>query len=280
MRRMSDALAAGFQKLPGAARYHRLAVLPFEEVGAGAKKAQLGTVVAAEVVTDLKRDHALLVVERARLTQILSDLRLSQMLGAEVRAPEIGKMAEAQALVVGTVSDAGDRFLVNARIVSTDSAETLAAASEAVPQASLVAMSSDAVVLRTRRDAVFRSLILPGWGQSYNRQPVKGAVFAGLTVATLGGALAFQLAGKSAEDQYKSKTTGDALGSSPSSEAVALRDKAESCYAWRNGFLWAAAAVWAVNVVDAYAFGVDGDRLAAAPVPVSGGVAFAVSARF
>lgn len=280
MRRMADGLAAGFQKLPGAARYRRLAVLHFEEVGAGAKGAQLGTVVAAELVTNLRRDHGLLVVERARLAQVLGDLKLSQMLGAEARAPEIGRMAEAQALVVGSVSEAGDRYLVNARIVSTDSAETLAAASESVPQGSLVALSSDAVVLRSRRDAVFRSMLVPGWGQSYNRQPVKGLVVGGLTLATLGGALAFHLSGRTAEEDYRSKTTAAALGASPGAEAVALRERAESRYAWRNGLLWAAAGVWVVNVVDAYAFGVDGDRVAAAPVPVEGGLVLAVAGRF
>jgi TolB-like protein len=283
MRRMADALAGGFQKLPGSARYHRLAVLQFEEVGAGSKKNQLGTVVAAELVTNLRRDHGLLVVERARLTQILGDLRLSQMLGAEAKLPEIGRMAEAQALVVGSVSEAGDRFLVNARIVSVESAETLTAASEAVPQGSLVALSSDAVVLRTRRDAVFRSLLVPGWGQSYNRQPVKGLVFGGLAVATIGGAVAYHLMGAQAEADYRSKNTASALGSSPSAEAIALRDRAESRYAWRNGFLYATAGLWLVNVLDAYWFGVDGDRVVLAPtVPTSGGggLGLALAARF
>ena len=41
----------------------------------------------------------------------------------------------------------------------------------------------------------FRSLIVPGWGQSYNRQPVKGLVFGGLAVATIGGAVAYHLMG-------------------------------------------------------------------------------------
>lgn len=281
MRRMADALAGGFQKLPGSARYHRLAVLQFEEVGAGAKKGQLGTVVAAELVTNLRRDHGLLVVERARLAQILGDLRLSQMMGAEAKLPEIGRMAEAQALVVGSVSEAGDRFLVNARIVSVDSAETLTAASEAVPQRSLVALSSEAVVLRTRRDAVFRSLLVPGWGQAYNRQPTKGLVLGGLAVATIGGAVAFHVLGAQAESDYRSKNTAASLGASPTAEAVALRDRAESRYAWRNGFLYATAGVWALNVLDAYWFGVDGDRLVVAPtVPGRDGLGLALAARF
>ena len=68
MRRVADGLASGFQRLPGNVRYRRLAVLPFTEVGETTQKRQLGTLVAAEVTTILRRDHNFLLVERARLT--------------------------------------------------------------------------------------------------------------------------------------------------------------------------------------------------------------------
>ena len=263
MRRLSDALAAGFRRLPGNARYERLAVLQFGESGPESKRRELGAVVSAELATNLRRDHGLLLVERARLTQVLGEMRLGAMGLVDAKdAPRLGKLADAQALVVGSVADAGDRFLVNARIVSTETAESLADASEAVSAATLVALSSEAVVLRSRGDAVYRSLLLPGWGQAYNRQPVKGLVIGGLEATALVGALAFQLAGASAEHDYRSRVTAAQLGSDPVSQAAALRARAERDYAWRNGLLWAAGGLWALNVVDAYVFGVDGERLA------------------
>ena len=71
IRRMADQLAAGFARLPGNARYRRLAVLQFTDVGPEAKKRELGTVVSAELATNLRRDHGLLLVEREKLGAIL-----------------------------------------------------------------------------------------------------------------------------------------------------------------------------------------------------------------
>ena len=59
------------------------------------------------------------------------------------------------------------------------------------------------VVLRSRTDALYRSLLAPGWGQLYNRQPVKAGLFAAAELALLGGALAFQLEGAKAERDYQ-----------------------------------------------------------------------------
>jgi TolB-like protein len=263
IRRLSDQLAAGFRRLPGNARYERLAVLVFSETGAESKKRELGTVVSAELATNLRRDHGLLLVERTRLKEVLGEMQLGAMgLVPEKDAPRLGKLADAQALIIGSVSDAGDRFLVNARIVSTETAESLATANESVSASTLVALSSEAVVLRSRQDAVFRSLVLPGWGQAYNRQPAKAAVFAGAAAVALGGAIAFHLAGASAEHSYKTQTTAAQLGPDPVGTAVSLRNRAERDYTIRNGFIWALAGIWTVNVLDAYTFGVDGGKLA------------------
>jgi TolB-like protein len=263
MRRLGDMLASGLSRLPGGARYQRLAVLPLTEVGAESKKRELGAVVTAELSTTLRRDHGLLLVERARLGSLLAEVKLGEMGLVDPRdAPRLGKLSDAQALVMGSVADAGDRFLVNARIVATESAETLATASESISAGSLIALSSEAVVLRSRKDAVYRSLLLPGWGQAYNRQGVKAATFGVAAAGTLGAALAFHLVGQRAQDDYQSKVTAGQLGGDPSAEAAALRAKAVDNYQRRNAFLIGAGAVWAVGVVDAYLFGVDGEKAA------------------
>ncbi len=79
MRRLSDGLAGGFARLPGNARYRRLAVLTFSEVGERTQQKKLGTIVTAEVATNLKRDHGLFLVERARLGEVLSEMKIQEM---------------------------------------------------------------------------------------------------------------------------------------------------------------------------------------------------------
>lgn len=284
IRRLADGLAAGFAKLPGSTKYRRLAVLAFTEEGEQAAKRRLGAVVTAELTTDLKRDHGLLLVERQKLGQVLGELKLQQMTGVDPAvAGQIGAMADAQALVVGSVADAGDRFLVNARIVSAQNGETLAAESASLPAAGMVALASDAVVLRSRSDAVFRSVIAPGWGQFYNRQPAKGWAIIGTEVALVGAAVGFHLSGKAAYDDYLALEGG--AGGSPSSEAQALYDTAASRYRTRDWLLVGVAAVWVLNVADAWLSGVDGEALvqggvAAAPLVVPGGGGLVAIARF
>lgn len=269
MRKLSDSLAAGFSKMPGDARYRRLAVLPFTDVGEEAQKRQVGTIVAAEVATDLKRDHNLLLVERQKLVEVMGELRIQQSGAIDpAHAAELGKLADAQALVIGTASNLGDHYLVDARVVSTESGETLSADSAQVNAAGMVALASDAVVLRSRKDAVFRSLLIPGWGQIYNRQPVKGFMVMGAEIGLFGAALAYHLLGEKAYSDYTSKTSAGQLGSDPSGEAAQLYDTATSRYRTRNVLLFVGGGLWIANLVDAYLSGVDGDAL------LSGGVAW------
>lgn len=274
IRKLADGLAGGFSKLPGSASYRRLAVLAFSEDGDQAKRRKLGSVVTAELTTRLRRDHGLLLVERQKLGQVLGELKLQQMTGglSAKQAADIGAMADVQAVVLGSVADAGDRYLVNARIVAAQTGDTLSAESAAVPAAGMVALASDAVVLRSRSDAVFRSLLLPGWGQLYNRQPRKAWLFIGGEVALAGAAVGFHLAGNDAYDDYLARTRADQLGGSPSQRATDLYDTAASRYRARNWLVAGAAALWLLNVADAWLSGVDGASLvdagvAAAPLP-------------
>jgi TolB-like protein len=278
IRKLADGLAAGFARMPGNMRYKRLAVLPFGETGERAQKQKLGLIVAAELATDLKRDHGLLLVEREKLGQVLGEMKLQQMVSPDpATASKIGQIAEAQALVVGSISEAGDRFLVNARIVATETGESLAAESASVPAAGMVAMASDAVVLRSRGDAAFRSLIVPGLGQAYNRQPAKAWAFAGAAVALAGGAVAFHVIGTDKQKQYQDATTSE--------DAARLYDDTQAAFRTRNWLLVGLGTVWAVNVLDAYLSGVDGKAaleggLAVAPVATPDGGGLLVAGRF
>ncbi len=284
MRRLSDGLASGFARLPGNTRYRRLAVLTFGEVGETTRKKRLGLIVTAEVATNLKRDHGLFLVERAKLGEVMGELKLQQMATPDAtQANRIGQLADAQALVIGSVAEAGDRYLVTARIVATQSGEALAAESASVAGASMSAIASGAVVLRSRSDAAFRSLLVPGLGQFYNRQPVKGWLFAGAEVALVGSAVTYHLLGSQAYDRYLAYGGGSGT---PSLEAARRYDQASSYYRTRNWLVGGAAVVWALNVVDAYVSGVDGEALlgggpvAALPVPMEGGGGLVVAGRF
>ena len=144
-------------------------------------------------------------------------------------------------------------------------------------------------MLRSRSDALFRSLLVPGWGQLYNRQPVKAWAVIGTEVALGSAALGYHLAGQSAYDKYTKATSPGQLGSQPSAEAQRLYDDAASKYRTRNWLLVAFGGVWLLNAGDAWLSGVDGERMlsggvaqgpAIVPLAIPGGAGALASMRF
>ncbi len=96
-----------------------------------------------------------------------------------------------------------------------------------------------------RVGAVFRSLLVPGYGQLARGERVKGAIVFGAEVALLGTALAFHLAGDAANARYSAQPN-DAIG--PQS----WRALADSRHHVRDVLLFGASALWAASIADAF----------------------------
>ncbi len=224
----------------------RLAVMAFAENGKLAREKELGAAVQAELHSKLSK-KGWQMVERARLADILKEIELAQTgILEDAKAAEVAELAGADVLIIGSVSEVGDRYLINARAVSQKNATTIASEQVEVSSAYLIALSSEAVVLRTRWDSTYRSMVAPGWGQFYNEQPVKGGVFVGLEVLTIAAVLGLHFGGEKVADDYNN------LG--PDSSQKTFDDKRrlkERLHDWRNYMIGAVVGVWAVNVIDA-----------------------------
>jgi TolB-like protein len=267
MRALAGLMALQLKRLPGDHREQNFAVVPFENVGEETVERSLGLVVSDLLTTDLARDHRLPLVERSQLNRVMGELALQQS-GAidDKQAVELGKLSGARALVVGRVSDVGTEFIVAARAVDAESGSVLAAEEVKLPKAELVAFSTKAVVLRSRSGAAFRSVVLPGWGQAYNDEPVKGAIvggaFGGLVLATaaLGGHALY-----GALVEYPKAGRVGPSAKLPTDEKLAyvesvrVRTNTEAYAAQIVG--GAAVGVWLLNIADAYLSGTDVDSL-------------------
>jgi len=179
-----DQLVVGMGKLPGDHRYQRIAVAPVSPQGDAATDSRVDRFLQAELI-DALAGRGFLVVERARIGDAMEQLALGAMLGEE-NVGELGQLLDAQAIVVGSVSDAGDVFSLTLRVVAVETGEVLSAADSQIPREGVVTLASGSVETRSAGEAIFRSLVAPGWGQFYNRQPVKGGAFA---IASYGAAL-------------------------------------------------------------------------------------------
>jgi len=87
-----------------------------------------------------------------------------------------------------------------------------------------------------------KSLLIPGWGQLSEKRYIEGVLFLAAEAFCLYGIFLNDHAGNRNYSLYKKAETMD--------DAVRFRQLAEKFDARRNRFLLAAAAVWAVNLVD------------------------------
>lgn len=252
LRLLADRLAQGYAALPGGVRYKRFAVLDFAELTPRTKEQSMGRVISAELLTRLTKDHDLIMVERARLGQVLQEITLGQLgVLAPERAPELGKMVEADAVVMGSVSEVGDKYLVHAQIIEVETGLTVVAESVSLQAEGLITLASEALVLRTKGGAIYRSLLIPGWGQHYNREDNKAIAFGAAAGVFAVGALATHLLALKADNDYDGRTAG--------ADFDAAASTAQGYMTARTVLLIALGVTWAYNVVDAYLNGVTFD---------------------
>lgn len=106
----------------------------------------------------------------------------------------------------------------------------------------------------SRAGALFRSILVPGYGQLYNGQRLKGGLLFGTEIALLSAALALHMAGDSILGAYNREARLQVNGD-PTGRAQQLYDSAQVRYRVRDGLLLAATGVWVLNMADAYLSG-------------------------
>jgi hypothetical protein len=108
------------------------------------------------------------------------------------------------------------------------------------PTADAPKPAPDPAVLRTLK----KSLFVPGWGQAAEKRWLEAAVFFGAEAGCLAAILVNNHSGNKNYDLYKAASTSE--------DAVRYRALTERYDTRRNGFIAAAAVVWALNLLDTY----------------------------
>lgn len=121
-----------------------------------------------------------------------------------------------------------------------------------------------------RPAATMRSVVLPGWGQLYKGERVKGWALVGLWSATAAGAVTAHLLRSQARSDYLAAT-----------DPAVITERYDTFNAWhrtRTGFAIGAAAVWAFAAVDALVVG--GPSQQPVRVGLGAGAGLSVRVRF
>jgi TolB-like protein len=248
MKELAGVIGQRFFAKNGAVSFHRVAIPHFKNASPNADKEKVGQLVAEILSVELAEEKKFVIVERERMDQIMKEHRLKDLgVVDEGSAAEFGKILGAQSLVLGTVTEAGPSYIVTVRQVDAEKGDVIVSAQVEIERQGLIAISSDAIETRTRLGAGFRSAVFPGWGQIYNKQPVKGGIFMALGIGVLGAAGTMIGVSTLERNRYALNRP----------DTVDARVTANNYILAANLLLISYGVVWAVSIIDALVSGKD-----------------------
>lgn len=226
----------------------RVAVMPFEASTEKKEVEELGNLSAELLAGRMAAQPRMVQVERQRLQSVVGEIKRAE--GGQVSsdgAVNVGKLLGANAVILGSVGDAGADYLVTARAVDVETGRVLVASDESVPRAGMVALSEDMVEVKTPLGAALRSAAVPGWGQIYNGDTVRGVAYIVGFAGFAGTAIVSAELGREAKNEYQENKP----------DTVDRRDDGNAHYERVNIALAGLGVVWLASVLDAYFTGED-----------------------
>ncbi len=191
-----------YSQAPGGAK-SVWAVLPFESRIPDNPDA--GQSIAEFLITVLGAKPGVEIVDRSGLDKALEEIALTQTGAmADQEVLHVGKLVAARFLLAGSVTDAFGRAMVNARLMETETGRIVASKSIPLDIPSLRSFTKE--VLSERRQisaSIFRSAVVPGWGQFYTNHPVRGWVSFGAFGAGVAATVYAAMGVGSADADYK-----------------------------------------------------------------------------
>lgn len=177
-------VVSSFQESVSDKYKNNLAVFPLQEEGSEAKEKGVGAVASSILVTELKKTGEFDIIDRENIDKALEEMEMSMTgLVDPEQAVEVGKMAAANIFLSGNISATETTYIINVQMTEVETGEVILAETVEFPKDVINHMATLMYVeAKSPVTAGFRSAVVPGWGQIYNDQSVKGGVI-------LGGAL-------------------------------------------------------------------------------------------
>ena len=223
-----------------------VAVLPFKALDKKAKRLDLTSALAELFSNKLSTEPGVISVERGRIEGVIKELKRAKRGELDPKgAAQAGKLIGAQHVLLGSLTTLGSELQISARVVASETGVIVKAVTLKAPRTDFVAFHKDVVVTKSRSGAIFRSVLLPGWGQLYNGDTQKGWMTLTLALGALGTAGAYGFLGTQAESKYQENSV----------DTVSERAVANGHYQKARIALMSAGAFWVYAVVDAFIMG-------------------------
>jgi hypothetical protein len=160
-------------------------------------------------------------------------------------AREVALVIGADTLITGTVASDDIGYAVDAGALDIQSGRYLATIQQQFDGEAMREVVDEVRDHRTYRGMVFRSVLMPGWGQVYNGDVGRGIIYNTLFLASLAGAVTYTLLGSQAEAEYDSR--------------LAIhrerREDANVFFARSNALYISAGVLWLTSLLDILATG-------------------------
>jgi TolB-like protein len=162
-------------------------------------------VTVSEILINIANAKSVRVVERVQLSEVLSEQALiASGAVSESNMSEIGELLSAQYLLVGSVSKLMGEKLISLKLVKTATGEIVNSKNFSIGTTAFQEMQSELYGEATQTSAtVFRSALIPGWGQTYANKATRGIIWGTLFATSIGTGIYGQIGRNNAWTQYK-----------------------------------------------------------------------------
>ena len=139
------------------------------------------SILLSDIYAYYLKNNGIKIVDRKELKKIIEEIKLSMVGVLEGKnADKIGALSGADLLLTGNMKKLGDIYFVNVKLLDIETGETVFIDTVNFEDKEFITIKRVEEYFAERKyplTAAYRSAIMPGWGQFYNDQPVKGSFF-------------------------------------------------------------------------------------------------------
>ncbi|KLO23494.1 MULTISPECIES: DUF5683 domain-containing protein [unclassified Marinitoga] len=216
-----------------------IGILPFEA------DSEETSVLLSDIYAYYLKINNIPIVDRKELQKIIEEIKLS-MTGIvnEKNSSKIGELSGADLLLTGNMNKLGDVYFITVKLIDVASSETLFIDTLNFEDKEFITIKRVEEYFAERKypsTALFRSALVPGWGQFYNDQPIKGSFF---FISTLGGIGTSYYYFSEYQKYINTTSEGEEM----------VKDQEKATNNFRN-FTWVVGitfSIWIINIIDAY----------------------------
>jgi len=154
-----------------------IAVLPFTNKTGQPDQGQ-GIAVAERFIARISAQKTFALVDRVRFDKAMAEIALSQTgVVDDSMALDAGKFMAADYLLTGSITSAFGSCVISATLIQTETGKVMASVSQNVAPMALDGLRKELLGEKATVGAsLFRSMVVPGWGQFYADRHVRGVL--------------------------------------------------------------------------------------------------------